>query len=393
MDKIDPRTLLELDIPKTARQIEYLKAAIECGSNTKAAKKLGCSRRSVDRGIKLVEKKAASVGVAPHRDLTRQTAEGFEAKRISTAYKEDGSIALQWVIQEPEKRDLRQKIDAMVDGLRDDLTGFKKPVTAPKEINKDYCAQYLVGDHHFGMLADSDTKLDDDDWDVKIASKILSNSVDRLAQRVGNAHTGVLVNVGDFFHADSSANTTTAGTPVDVDTRIGKTFKLAGRLFQTIIDKMLQVHQEVVVINVRGNHDSDMACHLSSCLELLYDREPRVNVLKNYSKFLHWEWENNLFVYHHGDRVKHEQILQAVVTNLDAEWSRCKHRYCHMGHIHHQMSKEIGTLIFEHFSSMTSTDQWHSDSGYGANRSMTAIVYHKDYGEDSRVKINVDAVK
>jgi hypothetical protein len=57
------------------------------------------------------------------------------------------------------------------------------------------------------------------------------------------------------------------------------------------------------------------------------------------------------------------------------------------------MSKEIGTLIFEHFSSMTSTDQWHSDSGYNANRSMTAIVYHKDYGEDSRVKINVDAVK
>lgn len=393
MDKIDPRTLLELDIPITDRQREYLEATIETGSHTKAAKKLGVSRRAVDRGIKLVEAKAASVGVAPHRDLTRQTAEGFEAKRISTAYKDDGSVALQWVIQEPLKRDMRTKIEALLDGLVDDITGLKNPQKPPKEVDSDYCAMYLIGDHHFGMLADSDTKFDDNDWDVKIATKILSNSVDRLAQRVGNAHTGVLVNVGDFFHADSSANATTAGTPVDVDTRIGKTFKLAGRLFQILIDKMLETHQEVVVINVRGNHDSDMACHLSSCLELLYDKEPRVDVLKNYSKFLHWEWENNLFVYHHGDRVKHEQILQAVVTNLDEEWSRCKHRYCHMGHIHHQMSKEIGTLIFEHFSSMTSTDQWHSDSGYNANRSMTAIVYHKDYGEDSRVKINVDAVK
>jgi hypothetical protein len=280
----------------------------------------------------------------------------------------------------------------MVDGLRDDLTGFKKPVTAPKEVNKDYCAQYLVGDHHFGMLADSDTKFDDADWDVKIATKVLIDAVDRLSSRVGNAHTAVLVNVGDLFHANSGDNKTTAGTPVDVDTRIGKTFKLAGRLFQTIIDKMLEVHKEVVVINVRGNHDSDMACHLSSCLDLLYDREPRVNVLKNYSKFLHWEWENNLFVYHHGDRVKHEQILQAVVTNLDEEWSRCKHRYCHMGHIHHQMSKEVGTMLFEHFSSLTSTDQWHSDSGYQANRSMTAIVYHKKNGEDSRVKITIDAL-
>lgn len=393
MEKIDPRTLLQLDIPKTDRQVEYLEAIIECGSQSKAANKLGINRRSVDRSIKLLERKAAAVGVAPHRDLTHQTAEGFEAKRISTAYKDDGSVALQWVIQEPHKRDMRAKIEALLDGLTDDLDGLKKPQKPPKEVDSDYCAMYLIGDHHFGMLADSDTKLDDDDWDVKIATKVLINATNRLANRVGNAKTGVLVNVGDFFHADSSANTTTAGTPVDVDTRIGKTFKLAGRLFQFLIDKMLEVHEEVVVINVRGNHDSDMACHLSSCLELLYSKEPRVDVVKNYSKFIHWEWGNNLFVYHHGDRVKHEQILQAVITNLDEEWSRCKHRYCHMGHIHHQMSKEIGTMLFEHFSSMTSTDQWHSDSGYCANRSMTAIVYHKDYGEDSRVKINVDAVK
>jgi hypothetical protein len=376
----------------TERQKEILSALATESNVSEACRQVNCDRRYAYRLLKKLEEKAASQGVAPHRDLTHQTAEGFNAKRISTAYKEDGTIALQWVIQEPEKRDLRQKIDAMVDGLRDDLTGFKKPVTAPKKVNEDYCAQYLVGDHHFGMLADSDTKLDDADWDVKIATKVLIDAVDRLSSRVGNAHTGVLVNVGDLFHADSSANTTTAGTPVDVDTRIGKTFKLAGRLFQTIIDKMLEVHQEVVVINVRGNHDSDMACHLSSCLELLYDREPRVNVLKNYSKFLHWEWENNLFVYHHGDRVKHEQILQAVVTNLDEEWSRCKHRYCHMGHIHHQMTKEVGTMIFEHFASLTATDQWHSDSGYGANRSMTAIVYHKRNGEDSRVKITIDGL-
>ena len=387
---LKPETLIPFCT--TERQKEILSALATESNVSEACRQVNCDRRYAYRLLKKLEEKAASQGVAPHRDLTHQTAEGFNAKRISTAYKEDGSIALQWVIQEPEKRDLRQKIDAMVDGLRDDLTGFKKPVTAPKEVNEDYCAQYLIGDHHFGMLADSDTKLDDADWDVKIATKVLIDAVDRLSSRVGNAHTGVLVNVGDLFHADSSANTTTAGTPVDVDTRIGKTFKLAGRLFQTIIDKMLEVHQEVVVINVRGNHDSDMACHLSSCLELLYDREPRVNVLKNYSKFLHWEWENNLFVYHHGDRVKHEQILQAVVTNLDEEWSRCKHRYCHMGHIHHQMTKEVGTMIFEHFASLTATDQWHSDSGYGANRSMTAIVYHKKNGEDSRVKITIDGL-
>lgn len=387
---LNPDTLIPFCT--TDRQREILEELKTAPSIAQAARNINADRRYIHRVLKRLEEKAASQGVAPHRDVNHRTVEGFNAKRISTAFKEDGSIALQWIIQEPEKRDMRAKIDAMVDGLRDDLTGFKEPVAQPKIVDTDYCSMILVGDHHFGMLADSETKLDDADWDVKIATKSLIEAADRLLNRVGNAHTGVLVNVGDFFHADSSANTTTAGTPVDVDTRIGKTFKLAGRLFQILIDRMLEVHQEVVVINVRGNHDSDMACHLSSCLELLYDKEPRVNVLQNYSKFLHWEWENNLFVYHHGDRIKHEQILQAVITNLDDEWSRCKNRYCHLGHIHHHMSKEVGSMQFSHWGSLTATDQWHSDSGYGAERSMTAIVYHKKNGEDSRVKITIDGL-
>jgi len=388
MSKMSPQELLRF--ARNDRQVEVIQAVIDHGSNNKAAKVLGCGRRTVDTMLKRLEAKAASKAVAPHKSVNRETMEGFEAKRVSTAYKEDGTVALQWVIQEPEKRSMKQKLDAMLEGMKDDLTEFKKPVKAPKKNNADYLAMYMIGDHHYGMLADSETKVDDDDWDVKIATKILVESTDRLANRVGNAEVGVLLNVGDFFHADSSANTTTKGTPVDVDTRIGKTFKLAGRLFQVLIDKMLETHKEVVVINVRGNHDSDMACHLSSCLELLYSKEKRVNVLQNYSKFIHYQWHNNLFVFHHGDRMKHEQILQVVIKNLDDQWSQSKNRYCHLGHIHHHTAREVGSMHFEHWGSLTATDQWHSDSGYGAERSMTAVVYHKDHGEDSRVKIKVE---
>ena len=387
MNRADPRTLIQF--ATTDRQREIVEAVIDKGSARKAALYLNCNRRNVDKIIERLSHIAASQGVAPHRDLTHQTAEGFNAKRISTAYKEDGSVALQWVIQEPDKKSLQQRLDHMLEGIKDDLTGFKKAVKAPSKIMSDHLAMYMIGDHHFGMLADSETKLDDDDWDVKIATQILIDATQRLSSRVGNTEVGVLVNVGDFFHADSSKNETTAGTRVDVDTRIGKTFKLAGRLFQILIDKMLETHKEVVVINVRGNHDSDMACHLSSCLELLYDQEPRVNVLQNYSKFIHFQWHNNLFVFHHGDRIKHEQILQTVIKNLDDEWSQSKNRYCHLGHIHHHTAREVGSIHFEHWGSLTSTDQWHSDSGYGAERSMTAVVYHKDSGEDSRVKIKV----
>lgn len=381
-----------LEFATQPRHIEVLNAVIECGSNNKASKKLGTSRRNIDIMLKRLEARAATQAVAPHRSVDRETMQGFEAKRVSTAYNSEGEIALQWVIQEPEKRNMREKLDAVMEGIKDDLTGFKKPSKSPKDTNADYLAMYMVGDHHFGMLADSEVKVDDDDWDVKIATQVLLDATAKLSNRVGNAEVGVLLNVGDFFHADSSANTTTKGTPVDVDTRIGKTFKLAGRLFQILIDKMLETHKEVVVINVRGNHDSDMACHLSSCLELLYSKDKRVNVLQNYSKFIHYQWHNNLFVFHHGDRMKHEQILQTVIRNLDDEWSQSKNRYCHLGHIHHHVAREVGSMHFEHWGSLTATDSWHSDSGYGAERSMTAVVYHKQNGEDSRVKIKVEAL-
>ncbi len=111
---------------------------------------------------------------------------------------------MQWVIQEPEKRDIRAKIEATLEGLMDDLTGFKKPVKAPKNTDSDYLAMYLIGDHHFGMLADAETKLDDASWDVKIATQILIDATERLSNRVGDAETAVLVNVGDFFHEDGS---------------------------------------------------------------------------------------------------------------------------------------------------------------------------------------------
>lgn len=377
------------DFCKTDTQRDVLEAVIASGGNQSAAgKALGKCQSSVCEMMGRIERYAAREAVAPHRNVDKQVMEGFEAKRVSTAYNNEGEVALQWVIQEPERRSMREKVEAMMEGLKDDLTGFRKAVKAPKIVDADLMAVYIIGDHHFGMLADGDTKLDDDNYDVKIATKVLTEAVDKLASRVGNCERAVLLNVGDFFHEDGK-QTTSLGTKVDVDSRIAKTFKLAGRLFQTLITRLLENHKHVTVVNVRGNHDTDMACHLSSALELLYQNEPRIHILPNYSKFLHMTFGNNLFVFHHGDRIKHEQILQAVITNLDDQWSASKKRYCHLGHIHHHTRREVGSMHFEHWGSLTATDQWHSDSGYGAERSMTAVIYHKQKGEDSRVKIGV----
>ena len=174
MDRVDPNILKEF--AQTETQKRTIDAVIKHGSNTKAADALGLSRRNVDKTVKRLEKYAAANGLSPHRDLVHQTAEGFQAKRISTAYKEDGSVALQWVIQEPEKQSMQERLNYMLEGLKDDLTDYKKPTPAPEHTDADYLAMYIIGDHHFGMLADSETKVDDDDWDIKIATQMLNRS-------------------------------------------------------------------------------------------------------------------------------------------------------------------------------------------------------------------------
>ena len=179
--RVDPAVLEQF--ATSQRNKEVLQAVIKYGSHNKAAEALNCSRQTVDAMIIRLEGLAAQNGVAPHRDLTRQTAEGFQAKRISTAYKEDGTVALQWVIQEPEKRSMKQKLDAMLEGMKDDLVGFKPRKEAPAVVDSDYLAMYMIGDHHFGMLADSETKVDDDDWDVKIATQILVDATAKFRGR------------------------------------------------------------------------------------------------------------------------------------------------------------------------------------------------------------------
>ena len=96
--KINPELLLEFC--KSERQTEVVNAIIASGTVIKAAKLLGINRRSVYRTLNKLEERAASKGVAPHRDLVHQTAEGFDVKRISTAYKGDEPV-LQWTFVRP----------------------------------------------------------------------------------------------------------------------------------------------------------------------------------------------------------------------------------------------------------------------------------------------------
>ena len=381
-----------LSFCETETQRETVEAVIKCGSHKKAAELLGKNRRSVDKLIKRLERHAAVNGVAPHRDVDHRTMEGFNTKFVTSRFDGEGVLQGQYVRLERETFDLDVMLDDFKEGLKGELSGLHKPVTAPSETLDKLMNCYMIGDHHLGMYAWS-KETGDDNYDTDIGVGLLEDAVDSLVARSPDSKHGLLCNLGDFFHANNNKGETAGGTPLDTDGRYGRTVKEGVNLLKRIVIRLLEKHEIVTVLNVRGNHDSDPALWLNEAMRMYFENEPRVIIPDNYSKFTHLEFGNSLIVLHHGDKINPQRIYESVTRRLSVEWGKSKYRFGWLGHLHHKEAREIGGMMFEQWNVLASPDSWHAASGFGSSRSMTCIVLSEEYGEDSRVIINPDRIE
>jgi len=376
----------------TDRQKEILTVFMGSTSQQDAANKLNISRSTVKAAIKAVKKKAALAGVAPDRDVNHRTMEGFNTKFVTSRFDGEGNLQGQYVRQEREKFDLDAMLNDFKEGLQGELSGLHKPINAPSETLDKLMNCYMIGDHHLGMYAWS-KETGDANYDTDIGVSLLEDAVDSLVARSPNARHGLLCNLGDFFHSNNIKGETAGGTPLDTDGRYGRTVKEGVNLLKRIVIRLLEKHEIVTVLNVRGNHDSDPALWLNEAMRMYFENEPRVIIPDNYSKFTHLEFGNSLIVLHHGDKINPQRIYESVTRRLPVEWGRTKYRFGWLGHLHHKESKEIGGMMFEQFNVLTTPDAWHAGAGFGSSRSMTCIVLSENYGEDSRVIINPDRIE
>jgi len=378
-----------LNYANTDQQRLVVEAYIAEGSERKAAAKLGITRSSINFTLLKLKKRASLAGDAPEHGLLHPVAPGFTTKRVSTAYGEDGGIKLQWHIQEPEKVALEEMQAGLIEAFRSEVGNLYEPVAPPDCVDDSLMSCYMIGDHHFGMYAWA-AETGGDDYDVDVSEQLLRDSARNLIERSPPSETGVLVNVGDFLHANDTTSTTPASkNTLDTDGRMGRVARLAGLLLRNLVLEMLKKHKKVIVINARGNHDPDASMWLNEVVRAYFENEPRVEVKDNFSKWAWLEFGQNLIVVHHGDRINRNRMYEAITRNLSEQWGRCKHRFGWTGHIHHKDAQEVGGMLFESWGVLAPPDEWHAASGYGAERSMSCVVLHKSRGEDVRYKVKV----
>ena len=364
----------------TKAQEAYLEAIIISNGNLSAASRyLGTTHRNNQRLLQKVQKNAARRGYSPEHDMTKPAPEGLHIKGVSTLYDEAGNLKIQWVKTEADKAITEQeKLTEFAQGLCEEMDKAK-PVKLAKAIKHDpeLLSAIFMGDTHLGMKAyGKETR--GGNFDMDICIKNTRDAVDNLISIAPSSETGLLVDVGDFMHANSSLDTTYKGTKVDVDTRHHVIMREAAMLMRYAIDAMLLKFKKVVVVVARGNHNNDVAPAVQLMLSFFYEDEPRVNVLQTDGFFHYLEFGKWLIGVNHGDKIKPAKLAAVMARDMNKAWGRTTHKMWAVGHFHHQDVLETDSgVIVKKFAALPPPDSWHASMGYNSQAGMEMITFKK----------------
>jgi hypothetical protein len=366
------------------------------GSVAKASLKIQLEPRELRAHLSELRRRAAGRGYSPSHDMTKTTPEGYQVKGVSSYYKVDprtgeSTLRGQWV---KTKQDEEHRIAAVLDAMSriaDRWQGLADPVKAPKVFSERTMTAYPMGDPHIGMYAwAAETG---QDFDLQIAERNLVCAVDHLVELAPASEEGLIINLGDFYHADNSMNQTMRSHhALDVDTRWGKVLAVGLRTMRRCIDRALTKHQRVHVINEIGNHDDHSALMLSLCLQQYYEREPRVTIDTSPAKFHWYRFGKCLIGVTHGHNTKLEQLPMIMAADRREDWGSTDHHYFHTGHVHHDQAKEIGGVICESHGTMAPADAWSKGQGFRSRQAMKCIVYDREYGEINRHTVGIKQI-
>ena len=372
-------TEAHLEFCETEKQAEVINTLLKCGSMRKAAEELNCAFSNVQAMCTRIVRRAEQRGYSPKHDLTHTIPATQVLRGVSTLYTKNG-VSAQWVKTRTDNEALAKEI---IEGIKDALeeyNGKSKNVQHLGFSTDETMACYVMGDAHFGMLAhEEETKVAD--FDSEIAYRVMQGAIQYLVDSAPPSKECVFVNVGDALHVDNRTNKTPAhSNPLDADSRYYRIIKVFVWAMIHAIEKMLEKHEQVTVINAAGNHDPDSTHWIQLALSMYFSNQERVDVRVDPASYHYYRFGSTLIGITHGDGAKHEELPLIMAGMKSEDWGQTKHRYWFTGHIHHKVVKEFNGCKVESFNTLAPSDAWHSKSGYFAAREMQCLVLHKDHG-------------
>jgi len=298
------------------------------------------------------------------------------------------------------KADQRDTVKTIGDKILADIREeAKRPVDKPRiklSANKEnHFLEIAPVDLHVGKLAWGEET--GNDYDIRIAEQVFTSAIEDILERTKQYQvTEIVFPVGnDLLQVDSPANTTTAGTYVDTDSRYIKSFRRARAITSWAIREMAK-HAPVMVPVVPGNHDRITAFHLGEVLEAEFGREKHVRIdnrpfLRKYHKY-----GINLLGWTHGSEEKPQDLPLLMATECAEWWSETSQREWHVGHLHKMRETRYtagdsfqGTRV-RILPSLCAPDAWHYSRGFvHERRACEAYLYGAKTGYAGHFSSNV----
>lgn len=384
---IDPELL---DYCETDKESAALNAIIEHGTCEAADKSLNMARSYTSAKLNQVKRRAARKGYAPGH-FQDGTAPGYLMGKVTVQRGKTGEVERVWERQSPETAQAQEALTQAVEDMCRPIPPLA-PATPPSDADSDLLNVIPMGDPHFGLL--SWRPETGEDFDLEKAEAITFGAVDKLVARAPKAGTGLLLNLGDYFHADDGSNRTPRGNnSLDVDGRFQKVASVGFRAMLRCIERMLETHDRVIVRNNPGNHDPHQALMLNIAVGARFHENPRVLIDPSPSSFYYYRFGKTLIGSTHGDGAKLGDLPLIMAADVPHEWAAAQFRVWHVGHFHHNQKlgqKDQTGCEVETHRTLAAGDAWHRHQGYRALRDMKVITYHREYGEDLRIRCGAE---
>ena len=358
---------------------EIAEAFERVGTVKGTARELGVSPKTVRVHLQKLGIKrpmAAPVVDTPDTQLVR---------RVSTLADASGAIKQQWVIAETEKQRLLDDFIQAVEAACERIPSHE-PIKTPAVKMEDIMCVIPLGDPHIGMLAWG--KETGADWDLHLAEETFKRAIDYVVRIAPPAGQCLLINLGDYFHANDQRNVTPGhGHQLDVDSRHGRVLDVGLEIMRYMVERCLTKFGSVVVDNVRGNHDPEAYEILPRYISAWFRNEPRLKVVNDPGLYHFHEFGENLLGTHHGHRKRKATELEAVMARrMPQAWGRtqARNRRFYVGHIHNDTSEFTGGCTVETHCTLAAQDAYAAGGGWDSDRNVKLDIIHKQHGLTAR---------
>lgn len=281
----------------------------------------------------------------------------------------------------------------ILDALREKVKPLRPVTYRPSTSGYLYVATF--GEPHLGKRAWAPET--GEDYDLQIALDRVRQSHRHLMARARalRPEKVALIVGDDLFTADNPGNTTTAGTPQEVDGRYRKVFRAGVALCREIIEGWRLIAPVSVWVKP-GNHDTTITWHAGEVLAAMYAATPDIEVVNPDRLRSYYRWGTCLLGLTHGDKEKDAQLPLLMASEAKQHWAETRCRVWLTGHLHtlgrkqqravvhpleRDVHEEMGVTI-RRCRSLSGTDAWHFNLGYVENiKAAEGFAYHRELGE------------